>query len=88
MKNSVKLFVFVFAFLSALSLAVWAAQETSTISSPKCDEAKVAALAGDALVKIEPAKWDGSLPAFIVTLNTDKLSFGKLAEKMKTAGCY
>ena len=77
--------------ISALSLAMvlfaapaLAGEETNAVASPKCDADKIKELGGDAVVKVEKGAWEGG---YNVTLDTDKLTFAGLIEKLVDAGC-
>ena len=83
-----KIFLAVILFVLSISTPVFAKPETSSVSSPKCDEAKLKQLCGDAFVKIEKAQWSGDLRGFNVTLETSKMTFGELTKKMLNAGCF
>ena len=82
-----KLFA-VIMILSLLSFVFPAAglakEETSAVASPKCDMEKLKKIGGDAIVKIEKGSWEGG---FNVTLNTDKMTFNDLIQKMVAEGC-
>lgn len=60
---------------------------TSAVMSPKCDEAKIRELAGDALIDIKKGDFD-TLIGFVVTLDVAKLDFAGLSHKMLDAGCF
>lgn len=71
----------------AIVTYVFAKPETNAVMSNKCDEAKIRQITGEALIKIEPQDWNG-VKGFIITLETDKMTFAELAQKMQAAGCY
>lgn len=78
------------ALLLALSSTPSFAKETaSAIYSPNCTAKQLKEMAGDALVKISKNQaWSNDTKGFIVTLDTDKMSFADLAKKMQKAGCF
>jgi len=79
----VTLVLFIFAF----QLNVFAGNESASVMSKKCDKAKIEEFCGDALVKIVgPQDW-GGIKGFIVTLDTAKMTFKQLTDKMVAAGC-
>lgn len=83
-----KIIVFLSFFILAITTLVLAKPETSAVMSNKCDEAKIRQIAGDALIKIEPQDWGNGVKGFIITLETDKMTFAQLAQKMNENGCY
>ena len=62
----------------------FAAEKTQAVASPKCDMEKVKKIGGKAVVKIEKGAWDGG---YNITLNTDKLTFSELLQKMVKEKC-
>jgi hypothetical protein len=83
-----KFFITLFIFIFAITTLVLAKPETSAVMSNKCDEAKIRLIVGDALIKIEPQDWGNGVKGFIITLETDKMTFAQLAQKMNENGCY
>lgn len=82
---------FVFGSLFAQNAAPQQKKEslkTSNLLSPNCDEEKIKGLAGNALKKIGPAKWNGEAKGFEITLDTSTLTFAQLTQKMQEAGCF
>ena len=75
------------AALVAAPGAALAANQTSALMSPKCDADKLKKLAGDALVKIGPNA-SGAKNIYDVTLDTAKMKFSALTQKMIKAGCF
>lgn len=59
--------------------------ETQAISSPKCDQKKLRAMAGNAAVKVEAGSWEGS---YNVTLDTAKMTFDELLKKLVKEKCF
>lgn len=80
-----KKYAFLVAFLGLAVTAIAGNVQTSAIMSPKCDEAKIKSLAGDALKEIKKASWKGG---YNVTLDTSKMTFSQLTQKMQKEGCY
>lgn len=72
-------------FVSAVVLPARAGEETSALSSPKCDMEKLKKLIGDGLVKIVPGVSDG---IYNVTIDTAKVTSGDIVKKMLDAGCF
>jgi len=77
-------------FLICFSNAICAANsDSSAILSPNCSEADIKAIAGDALLSISKNQsWGDEVRGYIVTLDTDKLSYSELAGKMNKKGCF
>jgi hypothetical protein len=67
--------------------AAQAKQESRAVLSKKCDAAKLKAIAGPALVKIGPGPGNNAT-IHTVTLDTSKLTFQQLTQKMTKAGCF
>jgi len=82
-----KIFLIIVILFLASTTYVLAKPETSAVMSNKCDEAKIKQIAGDALIKIDPQDW-GDVKGFLVTLETDKMTFADLTKKMQEAGCF
>ena len=70
-----------------LPAAAQAKQESRAVLSNKCDVAKLKSLAGAALVKIGPGP-GGNAKIHTVTLDTSKLTFQQLSQKMAKARCF
>ncbi len=77
--------------ISALPLAMvlfaspaLADEESAAVASPNCDAERIKELGGDGVVKVEKGEWEGG---FNVTLETSKLTFAELIEKMAEADC-
>ena len=63
--------------------------KTSALYSPGCNEKQLKTLAGDALIKISVKQnWANDTKGYIVTLDTVKLSYGSLTQKMASAKCF
>jgi hypothetical protein len=62
-------------------------EQTSAVMSPKCDEAKLKELAGDALISVKKTDWEKS-SGYTITLDTTKMDFATLTKKMLAAGCF
>lgn len=62
-----------------------AAAEASSVLSPKCDADQLGQIAGDALVSIEPGTAEN---IWVITLDTDRMTFEELAQEMVSAGCF
>ncbi len=67
--------------------ASFAAEETFAALSPKCDAEKISEIVGDAVTKVAPNA-SGTVGAFDVTLDTEKLSKQEFLKKLVEAGCY
>lgn len=79
-------FIFVLILFPLLGFAE---QSTSAILSPKCDEAKLREIAGEALIKIiETTSLEGGGKIYSITLEITKLTFGDLTKKMMEQGCF
>jgi len=72
------------AFL-AFSGPALAAAEASSVMSPKCDADRLGELAGDALISIEAGTAEN---IWVITLDTDKMTFEALLQEMISAGCF
>ncbi|MEJ2122553.1 MAG: hypothetical protein P8Z76_18000 [Alphaproteobacteria bacterium] len=70
-----------------LPAAAQAKQESRAVLSNKCDAAKLKSIAGGALVKIGPGPGKNA-KIHTVTLDTSKLTFQQLTQKMAKAGCF
>jgi len=77
--------IMIVLILSSFSLPVFADQQSSSVSSPKCNEKKLKTLTGDALIKIVKGSWEGG---YTITLETSKMTFVQLTKKMMDAGCF
>jgi hypothetical protein len=64
-----------------------AKQESRAVLSNKCDVAKLRQIAGEALVRIGPGP-GGNAKIHTITLDTSKLTFQQLTQKMVKAGCF
>ena len=63
--------------------------KTSAVMSRNCNMEKLREVIGDALVEISPQSWnDTSVPGFVITLDTTKLSFSDLTKKMVQNNCF
>jgi hypothetical protein len=67
--------------------AAQAKEESRAMLSNKCDAAKLKSIAGGALVKIGPGPGNNA-KTHTVTLDTSKLTFQQLTQKMAKAGCF
>lgn len=66
------------------------AKETSSaLYSPGCSQEQIKEMAGDALTKISKnQQWGNDSEGYIVTLDTDKMTFADLSKEMMKAGCF
>lgn len=63
----------------------FAGTESAQFPSPNCSKAKIQSLGAGAIVKIHgPIRGD----QYIITLDTNKMTFSALTEKMRQAGCF
>lgn len=63
--------------------------DSSAIMSPNCSAEQIKEIAGDALISISKNQaWDDEVKGFIVSLDTNKLTYGDLAKKMMAAKCF
>ena len=85
MKKTVILTAIATALL--LPAAAQAKEESRAVLSNKCDAAKLKTIAGGALVKIGPGPGNKA-NIHTVTLDTSKLTFQQLTQKMAKAGCF
>jgi len=70
-----------------LPVAAQAASDTKAVLSNKCSVEQLKKIIGDALVKIGPSA-SGNPKIFNITLNTEKMTFQQLTQKMVAAKCY
>jgi len=70
-----------------LPVAAQAASETKAMLSIKCSVEQLKKIIGDALIKIGPNA-SGNPKIFNITLNTEKMTFQQLTQKMVAAKCY
>lgn len=87
MTKSLKTFLFI--FMLSLPFASNAADVKNAIFSPACSADDIKKIAEDALVNIsERQNWGGQASGFLVTLNTDKMTFDTLTKAMQEKGCF
>ena len=79
-----------FAILTLLLMFVcpqisFAATESAQFPSPGCDKSKIRSLGGKAITKIHgPIQGN----KYLITLDTEKMSFSDLMDKLHEANCF
>lgn len=81
--------LFIAASILAITTTSHAQVVSTAVMSPNCNEAQLKEIAGDALVSItENQSWDNEVKGFIISLDTNKMSYSDLIKKMQDKHCF